>query len=91
MNASLLFYKRIDNKAERIRLMREHKQSIADEVSFDINDIFMALQANTNHSYVPGTAYTITREDYCNYKDLYNYDVWSDTVKLTKETPNVVI
>lgn len=91
MNSAKALYPEIDDPKERTRLMRAHKQSIADEVGFDINDIFMALQANANHPYVPGTAYTITREDYCNYKDLYNYDVWSDVVKLTKETPNVVI
>lgn len=91
MNANKLFYEGIEDSNERARLMREHKQALANEVGFDINDIFMTLQASAKHPYVPGTSYTITAEDYCNYKDLYNYDVWSDTVKLTKNTPNVVI
>ena len=92
MNTAKAFYPGLEeNPEERTRLMREHKESIAKEVGFDINKIFMSLQANKNHPYVPGTAYTITKEDVESHNDLYDYDVWSDTVKLTRNTPGVVI
>lgn len=92
MNTAKAFYPGLeDNMAERIRLMREHKQTIANEVGFNINNIFMSLQANVNHPYIPGTSYTITPEDVAEYEDLYDYDVWSDTIKLTRKTPGVVI
>ncbi len=92
MNTAKAFYPGLEeNSEERTRLMREHKQLIADEVGFDINKIFMSLQASGKHPYVPGTSYTLTKEDVENYQDLYDYDVWSDTVKLTRNTPGVVI
>ena len=92
MNSGKAFYPGLeDNASERTRLMREHKQAIADEVGFDINHIFMSLQANAKHPYVPGTSYTITPEDVASYNDLYDYAVWSDTIKLTRNTPQVVI
>lgn len=92
MNAAKQFYPGLeDNAAERSKLMREHKQAIANEVGFNINNIFMSLQANEKHPYVPGTSYTVTPEDVAEYEDLYNYDVWSDTIKLTRKTPRTVI
>lgn len=92
MNSAKAFYPGLeDNAAERTRLMREHKQAIASEVGFNINNIFMSLQADKNHQYVPGTSYTITPEDFAMYPDLYDYDVWADTIKLTRRTPGVVI
>lgn len=90
MNTAKVFYPGIEDAKERTRLMREHKQEIADEVGFNINNIFMSLQANKNHSYLPGETYTITKEDCDKYDDLYDYDVWADTVKITSETPGVV-
>lgn len=92
MNSAKAFYPGLeDNATERTRLMRQHKQTIADEVGFDINDIFMSLQSDKNHQYIPGTTYTITEEDITKYEDLYYYDVWADTIKLTRKTPGVVI
>ena len=41
MNTAKAFYPGLEeNSEERTRLMREHKQLIADEVGFDINKIF---------------------------------------------------
>lgn len=91
MNTNKNFYPGVVDASERKRLMNLHKQSLADEVGFKVNNIFMALQADKNHPYVPGTSYTITSKDVAEYDDLYDYDVWSDAVKLTAETPNVVV
>ena len=92
MNSNSAFYPGLeDNTAERNKLMREHKQAIANEVGFNIDNLFMALQANANHPYVPGTSYIITPEDIALYEDLYDYDVWADTVKLSRKTPGVAI
>ena len=91
MNSGAAFYPNDLGADARMKLMRENKMKIAEEVRFDINKIFMALQANKNHSYEPGTSYTLTKDDVSNYTDLYDYDVWADTVKLTPETPNCVI
>lgn len=91
MNAAEAFYPGIEEANERIKLMREHKEGIAKEVGFTNNNIFMTLQANKNHPYIPGTSYQITREDVDKYEDLYDYDVWADTVKLTPETEEVVV
>lgn len=91
MNTNKNFYPGIEDANTRVKLMREHKQKLADEVGFNRNRIFMSLQANKNHPYVPGTSYTITPNDVACYDDLYDYDVYSDTVKLTSNTPDVVI
>lgn len=91
MNTAAAFYPEGMEESERIKLMREHKEFIGKEIGFDINKIFMSLQANAKHPYEPGTSYTLTKEDVENYEDLYNYDVWADTVKLTPATPNCVI
>ena len=91
MNTGINFYPAGLDSEERTRLMREHKGRIAKEVGFDINKIFMALQANKKHPYHPGTCYTLTKEDVSNYDDLYAYDVWADMVKITGDTPNCVI
>ena len=91
MNSSKAFYPGIENAKERARLMREHKQALADEVGFDINNIFMSMQADKDHPYISGTSYIINTNDVAEYSDLYNYNVWSDTIKLTRETPRVVI
>ncbi len=91
MNTNKNFYPGIEDENTRVKLMREHKQRLADEVGFNKNHIFMSLQANKKHPYIPGTSYTITPEDVAHYEDLYDYDVYSDTVRLTSNTPNVVI
>ena len=92
MNPAKAFYPGLeDNAAERTKLMREHKEALANEVGFNINNIFMSLQADKNHQYIPGTSYTVTTEDVAEYEDLYYYDVWADTIKLTRKTPGVVI
>lgn len=91
MNTAKNFYPGVEDSSERKRLMNEHKQILADEVGFKVPNIFMALQANKNHSYVLGTSYTITPKHVAEYDDLYDYDVWADTVRLTSDTPNVVV
>lgn len=91
MNSGVAFYPDGMDGATRVKLMRENKGKIAGEIGFDINKIFMSLQSNAKHPYQPGTVYTLKKEDVENYEDLYDYDVWADTVKLTSETPNCVI
>lgn len=92
MNSAKPFYPGLEeNPSERARLMREHKQALADEVGFDLNRLFMTLQPNAKHPSVAGTTYTLKPEDLANYSDLYDYDVWAHSVKLTRETPTATI
>lgn len=92
MNSAKPFYPGLEDKPQkRLEIATGNKQMVADKYNFDRTKIFMALQANQNHPYEPGHIYQLTEEDIIKYADLYDYDVWADTVKLTKNTPNAVI
>ncbi len=92
MNSAKEFYPGLEeNPVERKRLMNRNKILLGREIGFDRRNIFMANQQDSNHPYVPGTSYTVTPDDVAEYRDLYEYDVWADTVKLTRNTPGVVI
>ncbi len=92
MNSAKQFYPGLENDpAERKRLMIRNKILLGREIGFDRRNIFMANQKDQNHPYVPGTSYIVTPEDVVEYHDLYDYNVWADTVKLTRNTPGVII
>lgn len=88
MNMTANLYPGYENdKDARRRLMREHKERIAQEVGFDINKMFISSQGSQE----PGYCHTMTKEDVKKYEDLYSLDVVADTIKLTRETPGIVV
>ena len=68
---------------------KANRLKIAEEVGFDLNRLFMALQPKEAKD--RGSVYVLTPEDLANYKDLYDYDVYADTPKVTPATPGTAI
>ena len=68
---------------------KANRLKIAEEVGFDLNRLFMTLQPKEAKD--RGSVYVLTPEDLANYKDLYDYDVYADTPKVTPDTKNVAI
>lgn len=93
MNNSPSFYPEDMSKNDRIILMRLHKQSLMRKIGLDYRNIFIPIQKSnkTADKYEDGKSYTLTQEDINKYDDLYDYDVYTDIVKLTPETRNVAI
>lgn len=87
------FYPKEMEKSEKVRLMHENKQKIMDEIGLNHKNIFMPIQKNSKNpdKYEDGLSYTLTKEDVKNYDDLYDYDVYTDILKLTPETRNIAI
>ena len=89
MNAAKAFYPEGMSALERNAIARANKLKIAEEVGFDLNRLFMTLQPKGAKD--RGSVYVLTPEDLANYKDLYDYDVYADTPKVTPDTPRVAI
>ena len=68
---------------------KANRLKIAEEVGFDLNRLFMALQPKEAKD--RGSVYVLTPEDLANYANLYDYDVYADTPKVTPDTPGVAI
>lgn len=89
MNGAAAFYPEGMSGAERNAIARSNKLKIAEEVGFNLNCLFMTLQPKEAKD--RGSIYVLKPEDLEKYEDLYNYDVWADTKKVTPETPNTAI
>lgn len=89
MNAAKAFYPEGMSAEERNAIARANKLKIAEEVGFDLNRLFMTLQPKDAKD--RGSVYVLTPEDLANYKDLYDYDVYADTPKVTPATPGTAI
>ena len=91
MNTS--FFKKEMEKEEKIKLMRDNKNGIMKEMGLNYKNIFIGIQKNSKNpdKYADGLCYTLTSDDVNNYDDLYDYDVYTDIVKLTSETKNIAL
>ncbi len=81
MNSAAAFYPEGMDASRRGEIMRENKKKVADMVGFPIKRLFMSLQGKER-----GTSYTLTRDDVLKYEDLYDYDVYADTIKMRPDT-----
>ena len=93
MNTNKSFYPEDLTPADRKLIMQTNKNKIANELGLSYKDIFIPIQKNMNNSdkYEDGKCYTLKQEDKETYDDLYDYDVYTDIVKLTKDTPNTIV
>ena len=93
MNTAASFYPEGIDASARREIMNLNKQRLMDKIGLNYQNIFIPIQKNSKNPdrYIDGTSYTLTKEDINNYDDLYNYDVYTDIVKLTPETRNVSI
>lgn len=93
MNSAASFYTEGMSVEARREIMNLNKQRLMDKMELNYKNIFIPIQKNrkTAYKYPDGTSYTLTKEDINTYDDLYNYDVYTDIVKLTPETRNIAI
>lgn len=93
MNTAASFYPEGMETSLRREIMNANKQNLVGKMGLNYKNIFIPIQkSNKNpNKYIDGTSYTLTKEDVKEYDDLYNYDVYTDIVKLTPETRNIAI
>ena len=93
MNTAASFYPEGMESSTRREIMNDNKQKLMDKIGLNYQNIFIPIQKNSKNSdkYPNGASYTLTKDDINKYTDLYDYDVYTDIVKLTPETRNIAI
>ena len=93
MNTAASFYPEGMESSTRREIMNDNKQKLMDKIGLNYQNIFIPIQKNSKNSdkYPNGASYTLTKNDINKYTDLYDYDVYTDIVKLTPETRNIAI
>lgn len=93
MNSASSFYPETMTAEARREIMHMNKEKLVKPFGLSYKNIFIPIQKNskTADKYEDGKSYTLTTEDIKTYEDLYDYDVYTDIVKLTDETRNVAI
>ena len=93
MNTAASFYTEGMSVEARREIMNLNKERLVEKFGLTYKNIFIPIQKNnkTPYKYQDGASYTLTSDDVNNYDDLFNYDVYTDIVKLTPETRNVAI
>ena len=87
------FFDKEMDKTTKIELMNKNKQRIVGEIGLNYKNVFIPIQkkANNPDKYEDGLCYTLTNEDVSEYANLYDYDVYTDIVKLTPDVRNVAL
>lgn len=93
MNTAPSFYTEGMPVEARREIMNLNKQRLVEKLGLTYKNIFIPIQKNmkTADRYADGASYTLTKDDVSDYEDLYNFDVYTDIVKLTPDTRNVAI
>ena len=93
MNTAPVFYPEGITGSARCEIMHLSKQHLVTKFGLNYNNIFIPIQKSnkTPNKNIDGASYTLTKEDVEKYADLYDYDVYTDIVKLTPETRNIAI
>ena len=93
MNTNASFYPEGMDASERRNIMRENKQKLVSKIGLNYKNIFIPIQKSNQkpQQYIDGYSHTLRKEEIAKYDDLYDYDVYTDIIKLTEETRNIAI